>query len=319
MARPEITPSVNTIYFVTVTDSSGNCSATDSVKVTIYPDPVVVYEFEQNPVHREENTVATASGAQTYIWNPAEGLNPATGSEVTASPLVTTVYAVTGTDANGCMSTFTDSLIVNCQECGDKILLSQKGSFNHGCTENNYNDNARCSWTIWPMDVTKIWLRFDFNSFDVRSGDLVRVFDGENPSGTLLAAFNNHSVWPGVIIGGSSLYIQLIADDTINGGGFQAVWSDEPLVGLDDMGDNQLKVYPNPTSGTITIEYYGLLEGTVRLNMYDPIGKLILNMESETRPGYLRTEIDLSGYPYGVYYLQLITGKEVHTRKIIKD
>ncbi len=52
----------------------------------------------------------TASGAVTYSWSPTTGLNTSTGAVVIASPLVTTTYYVTGTDANSC--TDTDSITV---------------------------------------------------------------------------------------------------------------------------------------------------------------------------------------------------------------
>lgn len=43
-----------------------------------------------------------ASGAVTYSWTPATGLDNASGASPVATPLVTTTYAVTGLDANGC-------------------------------------------------------------------------------------------------------------------------------------------------------------------------------------------------------------------------
>jgi len=52
----------------------------------------------------------TASGASSYSWFPATGLNTNTGAVVIASPLVTTKYFVTGTAANGCSGT--DSITV---------------------------------------------------------------------------------------------------------------------------------------------------------------------------------------------------------------
>jgi hypothetical protein len=42
----------------------------------------------------------TASGAQTYTWNPGS----TTGNSITVAPTSNTTYTVTGTDANGCTS-----------------------------------------------------------------------------------------------------------------------------------------------------------------------------------------------------------------------
>lgn len=49
----------------------------------------------------------TASGGSTYAWAPAAGLSATTGTTVTATPTTSTFYVITGTDANGCVSTDT--------------------------------------------------------------------------------------------------------------------------------------------------------------------------------------------------------------------
>ncbi|HNB80800.1 MAG TPA: PKD domain-containing protein [Chitinophagaceae bacterium] len=46
-----------------------------------------------------------ASGASTYSWSPATGLNISTGDTVYASPAANTQFIVTGTDINGCSDT----------------------------------------------------------------------------------------------------------------------------------------------------------------------------------------------------------------------
>ncbi|MBK6444160.1 MAG: hypothetical protein IPF81_02280 [Bacteroidetes bacterium] len=52
----------------------------------------------------------TASGGVTYAWSPATGLNATTGAVVNANPTSSTVYTVTGTDANTCTATATTTI-----------------------------------------------------------------------------------------------------------------------------------------------------------------------------------------------------------------
>ena len=62
------------------------------------------------------STVLTASGAGatgTYSWTPATGLSATTGVAVTANPVTTTVYTVTGKDVNGCQNTATVTVTVH--------------------------------------------------------------------------------------------------------------------------------------------------------------------------------------------------------------
>ena len=54
-----------------------------------------------------------ASGAVTYSWLPATGLNTATGDSVIASPTVNTQYIVKGTAANGCTDTAAVNVVLN--------------------------------------------------------------------------------------------------------------------------------------------------------------------------------------------------------------
>lgn len=53
----------------------------------------------------------TASGASSYTWSPATGLNASNTASVNASPSATTIYTVTGTSANGCTATSTIQVI----------------------------------------------------------------------------------------------------------------------------------------------------------------------------------------------------------------
>ncbi|MBK6634934.1 MAG: hypothetical protein IPG38_12050 [Chitinophagaceae bacterium] len=85
-----------------VTGSTGpGCSAIDSVDVFVNPLPVV-QTIDDTTLCSSQSITLTTTGAQTYSWNPAAGLNDPN----IASPVFTgstqQTYTVTGTDANGC-------------------------------------------------------------------------------------------------------------------------------------------------------------------------------------------------------------------------
>lgn len=52
-----------------------------------------------------QSVTLTAEGAQNYVWSPPDGLSSITGAVVTATPSNTTIYTVTGVDANGALNT----------------------------------------------------------------------------------------------------------------------------------------------------------------------------------------------------------------------
>jgi gliding motility-associated-like protein len=88
-------------YTITLTGGCGNVTANGTI--TVNPIPVVSVT-PQNPTICINNPVTlTASGANSYVWTPATGLNQTIGNIVSASPIVTTTYTVQGT-TNNCSS-----------------------------------------------------------------------------------------------------------------------------------------------------------------------------------------------------------------------
>jgi len=108
---PVATPSVNTTYYLTVTDVNG-CQNSDSVSITVNPLPNILTGADDT-ICFGNSTQLSASGGLSYNWAPIAGLiNPALPNPV-AQPGTTTTYTVTGTDTNGCQNTATQSIIVN--------------------------------------------------------------------------------------------------------------------------------------------------------------------------------------------------------------
>ena len=73
-------------------------------------------------------------------------------------------------------------------------------------------------------------------------------------------------------------------------------------------------MYPNPTSGIITIGAGSTSPGA-RIEIYDFLGNSVLETELHTS----HQVIDLRGLPAGVYFLQLRTPNGKLTRKIVKE
>jgi gliding motility-associated-like protein len=105
--NPVATPGIQTEYFVTGTTSNG-CSNRDSITVRVkFPFDMLVTPGDT--LCTGESIRMAASGASTYSWTPATGLNNPTSSNPIASPQSTTTYRVVGTDDRNC---FTDTAYV---------------------------------------------------------------------------------------------------------------------------------------------------------------------------------------------------------------
>ena len=97
--------SADTVLQYVLTASAGaNCRNTDTVLVTVKRTPVVAVNPAAPLICTGGSTLLTASGAVNYTWSPATGLNATDREQVTASPVTTTVYTITGSLPNGCTS-----------------------------------------------------------------------------------------------------------------------------------------------------------------------------------------------------------------------
>ena len=85
------------------------------------------------------------------------------------------------------------------------------------------------------------------------------------------------------------------------------------------MSQPTMAIYPNPTSALVMIQLAGVEETSqVWLNVYDLSGKQLMSMDWSM---HLNTNhaIDLSAYPAGLYLVQIMTGNEVITEKVVKQ
>ncbi len=69
--------------------------------------------------------------------------------------------------------------------------------------------------------------------------------------------------------------------------------------------------YPNPSDGYFTIDYRGTNENTI-LQVFSMNGDLLLEQDATQT-----TNIDLSGYPSGMYLLQMTDGFKVVSKKLM--
>ncbi len=75
------------------------------ILINVDPKPDVSIDIDSCVTCPSTPITLTASGATTYAWSPASGLSATNTASVNASPANSTVYTVTGTDANGCTAT----------------------------------------------------------------------------------------------------------------------------------------------------------------------------------------------------------------------
>ncbi|MGB0887309.1 MAG: hypothetical protein ACPGSL_04235, partial [Vicingaceae bacterium] len=111
-----VSPITDTMYVVTGLGFFG-CLNTDTVDVTVVELPSVTTNLDTIFCGAGQSYTVAATGADTYFWDNGLG----TGQSHTVSPLSSTTYTVTGTDALGCQANDAVTVsIVNCS-CLDTI------------------------------------------------------------------------------------------------------------------------------------------------------------------------------------------------------
>ena len=78
----------------------------------------------------------------------------------------------------------------------------------------------------------------------------------------------------------------------------------------------RISVYPNPSSGSYTLELNNFKPGKVVLSVVDGNGKQILQKTIEVTNSRLSSRFSLDGFASGLYFLQLTGGDTVTALKI---
>ena len=134
-----------------------------STSITVQPLPNLITSGS-GTICSGTSTTLNASGANTYVWSPAESLNNPNISNPIASPDVSTLYSVIGT-TNGCSDTANVSINVNpspiltvsgsatiCQ--GTSTPLSASGANTYSWTPQSTLSNPSSSSPIASPEVT---------------------------------------------------------------------------------------------------------------------------------------------------------------------
>lgn len=102
-----VSPTANTVYTVTGTNTLTTCIASTTVEVKINPNPSLTITGN-NSVCVGQTASLVAGGANTYLWS----LN-LPGGFLNVTPSVTTTYSVVGTDTNSCQSGTNITVVVS--------------------------------------------------------------------------------------------------------------------------------------------------------------------------------------------------------------
>ena len=272
-----IHPTASGVY--TVTGTLGSCTNTQTVSITVTPaaNPNVTMSSLTTTVCAGSQIALTGNGATTYSWTPSTSLSAATGTTVYAHPTVNTTYSVIGT-SGVCKSTTTFTLIAN-PTPGPTVTVNTA--------------------TICPTSGGSATLTANgATTYSWSPATNLSSTTGASVVATPTAATTVYMVTGTT---GSCLSTK------------PTTVTVSPCTGINQVSNTtKIVIYPNPSTGLVTVTMPILNEGTV-MYVTDMIGKEVY----KTSVTNINTNLDLTGLQKGMYMLTISNGKSTQVQKII--
>ncbi|MBR5920134.1 MAG: T9SS type A sorting domain-containing protein [Bacteroidales bacterium] len=93
-------------------------------------------------------------------------------------------------------------------------------------------------------------------------------------------------------------------------------------IGNDNCDDINFKVYPNPTTGVVNVQWtiVGGQWPDGEIQVVDMYGRLLDMVETQSFTSLQPVQYDLSRYASGIYYVKSVAdGNELAVRKVVKQ
>ena len=335
------TPAAAGVFtYTSSSDDGGDCGY--SLDIEVIAVPVVVAAVDETEVCLGESVIFTGSGADTYLWDmgvtDGAAFEPGLGTEV---------YTVTGTDAiTGCENTDEIEVVVNDlptvvanatdnEIClGESFTLTGSGATAYvwtpdgtldgeeitpdatgtttyevtGTDDNGCVNTASIEVTVYEAVTITYTTEDEMMGADgsiditVTGGNPAYSFDWDN-DGT--GDFDDTEDLTG-LAGGT--YVVVIEDEAGCSATETIVLNSQ--LGIEINVDNNISIYPNPTTAHITI----LAAGSFTYEITDVNGQIVL-----VANGVDTEEVSLEELASGIYFVNLTIADELTTIRIVKN
>ncbi len=317
-----ISVSQSGVYTVTATNVEG-CSATANVTVMVNPLPTVTISGNST-ICQGSSTTLTASGANTYMWSTGDNTASATISAFG-------VYTVTGTSTEGCSNTANVTVIVSqlpvititgeTDICaGESTILTANGGetylWSDGTTANTLTVTMAGNYQV---------IGYNAAGCSSMADATVSMWKPATTEFTISCPDSCY-VWNDQTYCVSGDYTQTL--QTVHGCDSVVTLHLTITVGIDDHNlDAFMTVYPNPTNGIVNVQLTMNNDqlGNTEIQVFDIYGKLLdvvetLRATSLQTGTSVQTQIDLSRYANGVYFIKAVAdGNVIGVKKVVKQ
>ena len=270
-------------YYHSHEDANG-CTQVDTLRLTI-----------NNPVH----TVTAEVACENFTWN---------GTTFTESG----DYTYSHQDVNGCTqvdtlhltinhATFGDTTAVACDDfTWDGVTYTESGNYTAYRTNSAGCDSVvTLHLTVNASVSIEYYLTINENDLPYTYGDTT-FMPGSVQTGDYTFYFTTADGCDSVII------LHLTVETGINDYDMNA----------------SMMVYPNPTKDVVNVQLTmnNEREDDIDIQLFDMFGRLLYVVETPGHSSLQTTQIDLSHYAQGVYFVKAVSnGKTIAVRKVVKN
>ena len=124
-----------------------------------------------------------------------------------------------------------------------------------------------------------------------------------------LATYVANKAFPAGLQGLQGMASGYFNASSLGSGAFNIEITNQGSVGVTNISETALRVFPNPTRGMIQLPQIDL----ERVEAYDATGRLVVSQQQPS------TSIDLGAQPAGLYILKMYAGEEVYSAKVVKE
>ena len=278
-------PIVTTTYTIIGVVALG-CTNTTSITVVVNPLPTVTCTPASPAICIGDSVNLTANGASIYTWMPSTGLSTSTGSNVIATPIVTSTYILKGISSLGCTDTIAVTITIN--PLPPIPIITQSGS--------NLASSV-VSGNQWYLNNSIIIGATSQNYPPTQSGNYSLVVIDSNGCSASSVVFN----------------YTITSMDVSNRSGSEIVIYPNPNDGKFKISFGQSEL----VFVSRILKQGCLAEARVQhdIFIYNMLGEKVFQSSSLNRQ--TSNEIDLSASPKGIYFVKIYDGYENHSEKII--
>ena len=178
----------------------------------------------------------------------------------------------------------------------------------------NYLPQINCTWNVTHNFISGY--AFAFHKFELGIGDFVDIYDATTYPPTFCQRFDLNTPPTEVYtVPFNKMQVKFVSDNWDQSDGFALNYY--ALAAIEDYnGIDALKVYPNPASNFITVEFSIENPENMTISLVDMMGKCVKSLETKTELGTNNLSFNISDVASGIYFLELKTTKGKSVRKI---